>query len=163
MVFTVPVRNRKGYPRRTVLAAGAAAVMGGCALLAEPGRWEPGGALDAVRADALSLADRYDALIAARPDLASRLTPLRDAHLAHAAARAQELGSVGGPVLPRPSTSTAPAPTTTSGAEALAGLAAAERATADRAAAACMAAPGWRAPLLGSIAACRASHAEALA
>jgi hypothetical protein len=45
---------------------------------------------------------------------------------------------------------------------ALAALLTAEKAGVKAASDACLAAPGWRAPLLGSIAACRASHLDLL-
>lgn len=102
-----------------------------------------------------ALADTYDAAITAYPALATRLTPLRDAHRAHVAALASMLGQ------DPPPAATQPAPGTSQG-SALSALAAAEKAGRAAAVAACLAAPARLAPLLGSIAAARASHQEAL-
>jgi hypothetical protein len=168
MVLTVPVRNGMGLPRRSVLAATAGvAGLAGCSvphLLSEdpaPQAMPDADALRAVSADSLLLAARYDAAITAQPDLAARLTPLRDAHREHAAAIGRALDSSAGPAGPAPSASRSAAPARDRAAL-LKALATDERAAADRAGAACLAAAAYRAPLLGTIAACRASHAEAL-
>jgi hypothetical protein len=147
-------------------AVGAAA-LGGCGVFDqdEP-RPEPPDPLAPLLADTVGLVARYDAALAAHPDLAARLGPVRQAHAAHAA----ELARLIGAPTPGPSPSgAAPAPATGSpGAPAdargtLAALRAAEVGGRRAAAAACLAAPPERAALLGSIAAARATHAEALA
>jgi hypothetical protein len=171
MVFTVPVRmGEGGRTRRTVLrlavgtALGAVTALGldGCAADGPEPEWISGpDPLSALRTATLRLAGLYEATIAAQPTLASRLGPLYDDHRAHAAALARELAL--------PADSNAPTPggradTDSSGgpADALAALLAAEKAAVTEATDACLAAPDWRVPLLGSIAACRASHVEAL-
>ncbi|MFC7479467.1 hypothetical protein ACFQX7_04590 [Luedemannella flava] len=101
------------------------------------------------------LAGRYDAVIAAYPALADRLTPLRDAHRAHLTALASALGQ-------QPPAATAQEAPAGGQGGALTSLAAAEKSGRADAVAACLAAPPRLAPLLGSIAAARASHQEAL-
>jgi hypothetical protein len=170
MVFTVPVRIGEGCAsRRTVLrlavgtALGAATALGldgGAADGTQP-EWVSGpDPLSAFRKSTLRLAGQYEATISAQPTLADRLGPLYDDHRAHAAALTRELA------LPADRSPAALEGTSTDGSgqptEALAALLAAEKAAAQEAADACLTAPDWRAPLLGSIAACRASHVEAL-
>ncbi|WBB70955.1 hypothetical protein [Micromonospora sp. WMMD812] len=107
--------------------------------------------------EALTLAASYRAAAGAVPDLADRLTPIAEAHQAHAA----ELARVIGVTLP----STAPASTGTppTGPDAaLAELRQREQAGREAAVTACAAAPAERAALLGSVAAARATHLEAL-
>jgi hypothetical protein len=88
------------------------------------------------------------------PGLATRLTPLADDHRAHAAELARLIGTT------LPSTvASAPAGAAD---DTVATLRAAEQAAQKSAVAACRAAPAERAALLGSIAASRATHAEAL-
>ena len=101
--------------------------------------------------EARALAARYDQLALAQPDLAARLTPLGDDHKAHIAELSRLIEAS-----PAPSAS-APAVETS-----LAELRTAEQ-KAQRTAitSAKAASPDWAA-LLGSIAACRASHVEAL-
>jgi hypothetical protein len=161
MVFTVPVRMRRGHTRRSVLVAMAASTVAGCALFDDTPSWKPGNdGLDTILADALALISSYTATIAASSALDARLRPLLEDHRAHAAALTRELsgGATAPPTAPPASSAAAPSqPAAT-----LAALAAAERAAADRATRACLGASSWRAALLGSIAACRASHVEAL-
>jgi len=106
-----------------------------------------------------ALVDRYQATIAGYPDLADRLQPLLADHQAHLAALRKAMG------LPAPSAS-ASVPATASGAAdqdaAVAALKAAEQSGRTEAVTACLAAPATHAPLLGSIAACRATHVEVL-
>jgi hypothetical protein len=119
----------------------------------------------------------YDAVIAAHPSLAKRLTPLRADHAAHVAAMQRELGVV--PPSASPSGSAAPTtpggePTTPGGEPtetptvpatpdgAVAMLRKAEHdAAADRAGGA-LVGTVTTAPLLASIAACEASHQAVL-
>jgi hypothetical protein len=104
--------------------------------------------------DTAALLARYQATIAAQPGLADRLGTIRDAHRAHLQALAREIG---------PGLSASPNPSAAAGAPAsLAALSAAEKDGAAAATAACLHAPSYRAALLGSIAAARASHAVVL-
>lgn len=164
MVLTVPVRNGMALPRRSMLAATAGlAALAGCSvprLFSDepaPQAMPDADALRTVAAEALLLAARHDAAIAAQPDLAARLTPLRDAHREHATAIGRALDTS---ATPAPSVSPSALPRER--AALVKALAADERAASERAGVACLAAAAYRAPLLGTIAACRASHAEAL-
>ncbi|HEY9391700.1 MAG TPA: hypothetical protein VIR27_18260, partial [Mycobacteriales bacterium] len=56
-------------------------------------------------ADEQQLLDRYDATMAAHPDLTSRLTPLRAHHADHASALQRLLGSAAGGAVPSPAAS----------------------------------------------------------
>ncbi|HEX6499474.1 MAG TPA: hypothetical protein VF054_10635 [Micromonosporaceae bacterium] len=159
-----------GLTRRAVLGATglvAVATVGGCRwggdTPAKPPAPDP---LAAFLAGTVALAERYDAAVTAHPDLAGRLTPIRDDHRAHAAALTAEID----PTSARPSTSANPSPTEAASsvpsdpATLLSGLRSAEQAAHRDAVAACLAArTPRRAALLGSIAACRATHVEALA
>src|SRR3954447_5257670 len=94
----------RGASRRGVLrGAGAVALAtatGGLVAPALAGCTPAGGTVDVPGAAALAevitgtadLADRYDAAILACPDLAARLTPLRDPHRTHARGLAGMLG-----------------------------------------------------------------------
>ncbi|NJC81732.1 hypothetical protein HC030_04015 [Planosporangium mesophilum] len=154
--------DRGGHSRRTVLGAVLAVVgavpLAGCDSLRQAPRERPApDPLNPFYLDTLALARRYDATITAVPGLAERLGPLRDAHHAHAQALVREMG----PGLNQPSATpseTAPADQTA----ALAALLAAEKEASAAARETCLTAPSYRAALLGSIAAARASHVEAL-
>jgi hypothetical protein len=172
MVFTVRVRSvGQRYSRRAVLAAvvgAAGTALTGCGPGASFGgataTWYSGpDPLRPLLVGTIALAGRYDAVVAALPALAARLTPLREDHRAHVDALARELGLAGRP-LPSRTPSAGPSGTAVPSdqAAALAALAAAEKAAQQDAVAACLAAPSYRALLLGTIAACRASHVEAL-
>jgi hypothetical protein len=157
MVFTVRVRlGGEGPTRRAVLVSAAAGLtaagLGGCDFGkagSEP--TPPPDVLLPFLAATVALADTYDAAIEALPALSARLTPLRDDHRAHVRALEKEIG------VPRPSAapSAAQAPT-------LESLVTAERAAQQEAEKTCLEGPSYRAALLGSIAACRASHQAAL-
>lgn len=136
----------------------AAAPLAGCGMF---DREEPDheDALDPLLAATVRLVAVYDAAIAAHPDLAERLTPLRDAHQAHAKALAQLIGRRASSLSPSPVASPPAADATA----VLAQLQAAEKAGQDEAAAACLAAPADRTALLGSITAARATHRQVLA
>jgi hypothetical protein len=178
MVLTVPVRTGKTHPRRSFLGAaglvtgsavfvgGAAVLAGGSAVLAgcssdEPNTRPPvdSDTLRALAAESLYLAGRLDAALAAQPGLSDRLTPLRDAHREHAAALARSFTGSAQPSAPVSASASAG---TGSDAAVLKALATAERGAAERATAACAAVAAHNAPLVGIIAAARASHAEAL-
>ncbi|WP_432062105.1 hypothetical protein [Streptomyces sp. S1] len=171
--------------RRALLAAGAAAgatALVGCTSGAEGPR-RPSAEREAervARAEAAlrarsvtvarGLLERYDAVLAAHPSLAPRLTPLRRSVAAHVKA----LGEGGtGPVEPaaaspkpsasaRPTPSPAPVPVAADPATALKELAAAERTSSDGHADALLAAPPEYARLLASVAASGAVHAYLL-
>ncbi|MET0493472.1 MAG: hypothetical protein ABW000_10125 [Actinoplanes sp.] len=147
--------------RRRLIGAAAtawgASALAGCGLFdGDSGPPPPPDALQPVLDEALRLAAGYDRAVVAEPGLADRLTPLADDHRAHAA----ELAKVIGATLP----SVAPSASAGSGEaeQSVKALRKAEQAAHKTAAAACRVAPGVRAGLVGSIAAARAAHAEAL-
>ncbi|WP_250027219.1 hypothetical protein [Paractinoplanes maris] len=152
------------HSRRRVLGTVAglgAAGLAGCGLFdddPEPPRVpDP---LQPLLDEAIALAASYDRAIVTQPGLAARLAPLADDHRAHATELARLIGQA------LPSTGPASAPAASAPAEAaaqtVATLRAAEQAAQKSAVTACKAAPPERAALVGSIAACRATHAEAL-
>ncbi|RZU74034.1 hypothetical protein EV384_2473 [Micromonospora kangleipakensis] len=143
-----------------VVVGGAAVPLTGCDLFdRDDDKPPPPDPLEPLAAESAALAARHRAAAATDPALADRLTPIADAHQAHA----DELRRVIG----RPAPSAAPTGTPEASgaaepADPLAGLREAERMGRDNAAKACAAAPAERAALLGSIAAARATHVEAL-
>jgi hypothetical protein len=150
--------NQAGPTRRRLLGMTVAGLSGygmsGCGLFGHDEGSSTGGA-DAVLpllTEAVALAGAYDKAAAARPDLAARLKPLADDHRAHASALARLLGKA---------VPTA-APAAIGSGDVLAGLRTAEQTAQRNAVTACKQAPAGRAALIGSIAACRATHAEAL-
>jgi hypothetical protein len=166
MVFTVPVRvgrvPRRALLRATVLGA-AATTAGGCGLLrSEPPAAAPGvDPLDGLRTATAALADRYDATIRRHANLEARLRPLLNNHRAHLEALDRQIvGTPSASVAPSISGSAPGVPATP--AAAVAALLAAEKSALPSVAAACLDGPSWRAALLGSIAAARATHVEAL-
>jgi hypothetical protein len=106
--------------------------------------------------EALTLAAAYDRAVVTQPGLGSRLTPLAADHRAHAAELAKTIGEAVPSVAPV--ASAAPA----GDAAAVAALRKSEQAAQKTAAALCKTVPAARVALVGSIAACRATHAEAL-
>ncbi len=161
MVLTVAVGSRdNGFTRRRVLGAAAvtasAAAVTGCGLFdVEPEPTPEPDPLQPLLDEALSLAAAYDRAAVTRPDLADRLAPLAADHRAHAT----ELSRVIGADLPSaaPSTPAAPDP-----GQPLSDLRAAEQKAQRTATLSARTVPSDRAALVGSIAACRATHAEAL-
>jgi hypothetical protein len=166
MVFTCRVPAARptspAVSRRALLAAvagGALAVTGaGCG----PEQGATGDArpaeLTRVLAGAVGLAAAYRASSQAQPSLAAQLAPLLAEHETHIAALRAALGQPSADATPAtPVGAVSPDP-----AGALAQLRAAEQAGRADAAAACVSAPDRYAALLGSIAACRATHLEAL-
>jgi hypothetical protein len=129
--------------------------LAGCGLLDDdPEPPEAPDPLQPLLEQALALAASYDRAVVNQPGLATRLAPLADDHRAHSAELARLIGTT------LPSTvASAPAG---GAAETVATLRAAEQAAQKTAVAACKAAPAERAALIGSIAASRATHAEAL-
>ena len=165
MVLTVAVRTGSGWSRRSVLAAGVAGAAGlltGCSWLRpDPPPPPPPDPLTPLVATATALVLAYDRTIAAHPDLSSRLSPVRDAHAAHAEALAELIrqppaGTGAAWVSPAPAT-VPPEPD-----QALAALRDAEQAAYGQAAEACLAAPAARAPTIGSVCAAIATHLEVL-
>jgi hypothetical protein len=157
-----------GHKRRTLLAAGVGVITApaGCGLADKNEPAPPPPAADPLRPaldETLALVATYDRVMLAQPGLAARLAPLAADHRAHVAELARTIGT-GAPSAAGPPPS-ASAPTTapsTAPAAALTELRAAELAAQRNADQACRRAPATRAALLGSIAACRATHAEAL-
>jgi hypothetical protein len=141
---------------RAVAVAAAAAPVASCGWLDgdddSPPAPDP---LAPMVAETAALAARYQAAATAQPTLAARLTPIAEAHTAHAA----ELGRLTATALP-----STMAVVTSSGTPAgtLDELRAAETAARDAAVAACLSVPADRAVPLGTIAAARATHLEAL-
>ena len=116
-------------------------------------------------ARARGCSERYDAVIAAHPTLAERLGPLRAEVVRHAEA----FGGTAGKASPSAIAATGlaarrrpPPPCPATERDALAELAAAERALADRRAKALLDVPGELARLLASVAAAGAAHAYLL-
>jgi hypothetical protein len=161
MVLTGAVAISDAGPTRRGLLAAAVGVttLGGCGIF--DARSDRPAAPDPERPvldEAVALATAYDRAAAVRPGLTRRLAPLAADHRAHIAELSRVMGT------PAASAS-ASAPAATPGGDAVAtleGLRAAEQTAQRSAYAACRQAPAARAALLGSIAACRASHAEAL-
>jgi hypothetical protein len=161
MVFTVRMR----IPRRHLLAAATGttvAALAGCDFPQLSRRSTPPRAeamadadlLRAVAADAAGLAVRYDAAIGALANQTARLTPIRDAHRDHAEALGRLLDESPHPV--------ASAGSAENIAPSLKALAESEKTAAASAATAAIQVATFHAPLVGTIAACRASHVEAL-
>ncbi|GAA0472811.1 hypothetical protein Aca07nite_14970 [Actinoplanes capillaceus] len=143
--------------RRLLLGTAlSSAALAGCGLLdSEPEPEPQPDPLQPLLNEALALAAAYDRAILADASLAARLTPLADDHRAHAAELSRVIGTAAPSVAP---SSSAPA----GAGETTATLRKAEQAAQRTAVAACKAATPERAGLTGSIAACRATHAEAL-
>jgi hypothetical protein len=166
MVLTGPVRmSDTGHTRRRLLGAGlgtgvAVTSLAGCGLLDE--KPSPPAVPDPLRPlldEALALAAAFERAAAARPALAARLTPLAADHRAHATELARLTGAAA------PSASAAPSgatPAAEGDAATLTALRIAEQTAQRNAVTACREAPAARAALVGSIAACRATHIEAL-
>ncbi len=170
MVFTRPVRtpaDDQRYPRRAVLSAGAATglalALTGCGLLDRKPEPPPGpDPLEPVRSQAQALANQYDATMAAVPTLATRLTPLRDAHRAHLAELTRVIGTPAPSGPAAGSGSAAGSAVPVDAAAALGALRTAEDTARAAATTVCLAVPAAHAALVGSIVACRASHVEVL-
>jgi hypothetical protein len=168
MVFTVPMEQGQvaGYPRRAVLAAlvggGTSVALGGCWGSPGPAPSPTPHPLAPALAGTLALVDRYQATVAAFPDLTEQLQPLLTDHRAHVDALRRAMGT------PNPTGSASASAGATASAPddqgaALTALRTAEQAGQADASTACLAAAAGYAALLGSIAACRATHVEVLA
>ncbi|WP_205776127.1 hypothetical protein [Micromonospora tulbaghiae] len=141
-----------------VALGGATAPLTGCDLFDRDKEPPEPDALEPLAAEALALEARYRAAATAAPALAERLTPIADAHRAHAEELRRVIGRSapsGAPVAA--GSASAPAPDAV-----LTELRRAEQEGRTNAARACAEAPAERAALLGSIAAARATHVEAL-
>ncbi|MGH3716896.1 MAG: ferritin-like domain-containing protein [Micromonosporaceae bacterium] len=150
--------------RRTALSrlAGGAVVAGlgltGCDLLSpEPPPPHP---LMKMLDDTRAMLRRYDSALAAQPRLAERLTPLRDNHRTHIDELRQLIGPSASATPSAASVPSSPAPAAEKAT--LAALRTAEREGQAYATQACLSGKPAYAGLLGSIAACRATHAEVL-
>jgi len=148
----------------TAGAALAAAAPAGCGLFdRDPGPDSEPDPLQPVLDEALALAVAYERAALAQPALAARLTPLAGDHKAHAAELARLIGaSSAAPGSSAPRSTTFSASTPAEVERTLSDLRESERAAARTATAAARAARPERVGLVGSIAACRATHAEAL-
>ncbi|MFC8849353.1 MULTISPECIES: hypothetical protein [unclassified Micromonospora] len=165
---TTPHDRAPGRSRRNLLRAGALLALGGavapltgCALFDRgDGRGQVPDPLEPLASQARELAARHRAALAADPGLAELLTPIADAHEAHAG----ELAKLTGRPATSPEPSPSPGATGTDGdrAAVLAALREAEQRGREAAAKLCAEAPADRAALVGSIAAARATHVEAL-
>ena len=159
MVFTVPVKTRRAVLASAV-GAGAGLVVSGCWGRGAPVPPKPNPLAPAL-AGALALVDRYQATAAAYPDLAERLQPLLADHQAHVDALRRAMGTPSPTASPSADGSAAPG-VADDPAAAVVALRAAEQAGQADASTACLAAGVEHAALLGSIAACRATHVEVL-
>jgi len=159
MVFTVPMKSRRAV-LVTAVGAGAGLVVSGCWGRSAPVTPKPHPLAPAL-VGALALVDRYQATVATYPDLGERLQPLLADHQAHVEALRRAMGTPGPTASPSASASAAPS-VATDPAAAVVALRTAEQAGQADATTACLAAAAEHAALLGSIAACRATHVEVL-
>ncbi|MFG2378869.1 hypothetical protein ACGFY9_46420 [Streptomyces sp. NPDC048504] len=167
MPFPSPPRTLVGPRRRSLLASAAgAALLVGCSTDGDDSGTTGGSESAAEHARARAAADsetllqRYDAALAAHPTLADRLDPLRAEVVRHAAAFGGSSSTPSATATASPSASATAVPATPS--DTLAGLAATERALADRRAKSLLDLPGELARLLASVAAAGAAHAYLL-
>ncbi|MFK4069143.1 hypothetical protein [Streptomyces sp. NPDC029674] len=167
-------RSRPGPRRRSLLTGAAgvasAALLAGCSDSGDSDADERTSAARRLRAaaakDSRELLGRYDAVLAAHPSLAGRLTPLRAEVKQHAdafaagratASPSPASGAASRSPSARPSPSVAPKPE-----DAVRALAKAERELADRRGEALLDAPAEEGRLLASVAAAGAAHAYLL-
>jgi hypothetical protein len=168
MVFTVPmdVRPGTGHPRRAVLAtlvsAAAGTTLSGCWGSVRPAGPPKPHPLEPTLAGTLTLVGRYQTTISTYADLGERLGPLLENHRAHVDALRRAMGTPNPTGSPTVSASAAVS-VAADPAAALAELRTAEQTGQTEASTACLAAAAEHAALLGSIAACRATHVEVLA
>jgi hypothetical protein len=166
MVLTWPVGMKQaGYTRRRVLGGTAgvalsATALAGCGLFGgddDDAKKKAADPLTPILTEALALAAAYDRAAASQPGLSKRLTPLAADHRAHVAALAKAIGEAAPSAAP-----SAPSAAAGDAAGLLAELRKAEQAALRTAAAVAKTTTADRAALVGSVAACRATHAEAL-
>ncbi|TDB73670.1 hypothetical protein E1165_16655 [Micromonospora sp. KC723] len=139
-------------------AGGSTGPLTGCDLFDGDEPPPPPDPLEPLAGESRELAARHRAAIAADPGLADRLTPIAEAHAAHA----DEIHRLIGRPAPSGAATGGATPTPGGRAALLAALREAEQRGRQSAAKACAEAPGERAALLGSVAAARATHVEAL-
>ncbi|WAZ24485.1 hypothetical protein STRCI_005907 [Streptomyces cinnabarinus] len=165
MPFPPPPRMPSGPRRRSLFASAAGAVLlVGCS----PGPDTDGtagspSAADRARVraarDSAALVERYDAVIAAHPPLAERLSPLRAEVVRHVAAFGGTAAAKATPsASASPSVAASPSAVPADEKGALAELAAAERTLSDRRTEQLLDLPGELARLLASVAAAGAAH-----
>lgn len=153
-----------GSTRRRVLGTATVGLVGmavpaGCGLFDDaPRPVAPPDPLLTVLAEALALAAAHDRAALTRPELRGRLAPLAEAHRAHAAELARTIGAGAN----ASASSAPPGPPGGDAEGVLQTLRRAEQTAQRTAVAQCLRAPAERVGLLGSIAAARATHAEAL-
>ncbi|MER6285831.1 hypothetical protein [Streptomyces sviceus] len=169
MPYPPPPRVPSGPRRRSLLASFAGgALLVGCSEGTGDSEESTAGSpsvVERVRVraarDSRGMVERYDAVLAAHPTLAERVGPLRAEAVRHVEAFGEKVTTAS----PTASGSASPSPSATVPAtekDALAQLAAAERALADRRAEALLDVPGELARLLASVAAAGAAHAYLL-
>ena len=169
MPYPPPPRVPSGPRRRSLLASAAGgALLVGCSDgtgSSEKGTAGSPSVVERARVraarDSRGIVERYDAVLAAHPGLAERVGPLRAEAMRHVEAFGETVTTAS----PSASSSASPSPSATAPAtekDALAQLAAAERALADRRAKALLDVPGELARLLASVAAAGAAHAYLL-
>lgn len=173
MVFTVrvpPHRTPLSCSRRALLVGIAgtsfAGALSGCSALRTASEPPPAPVdpLAPLLAATAQLVERHQAVITAHPELADRLGPLHATHVAHVAALSKLVRPVDLAPASPPDSGASARPTTywpettRSADEAVSALRIAEQEAQTEAETACLAAPAERAPLLGSIAAARATH-----
>ncbi|MFF4909634.1 hypothetical protein ACFY2T_32790 [Streptomyces sp. NPDC001260] len=169
MPYPPPSRIPSGTRRRSLLASAAgAALLAGCSSGSGDTGSTGGSPSVAEKAraraarDSAGLVERYDAAIAAFPGLAEHLAPLRAEVVRHTEAFGgvpKAKGKASATASPSAAASAAPPADEK---DALTGLAAAERALADRRSAALLEVPGELARLMASVAAAGAVHAYLL-
>ncbi len=163
MVFTVPMQQH--VTRRGVLTGLAGTATGlalaGCWPATKPAAQHSPHPLTPVLAGTTALAERYRATVTAYPDLAARLTPLLADHEAHIEALHKAIGTPDASASASPGASVVASPAPDP-AGALAALRKAEQTGQADAVTACLTAASDYAGLIGSIAACRATHLEVL-
>jgi hypothetical protein len=161
MVFTVPMTSRRAV-LASVLGGATGLALAGCRGSPRPAPSPTPHPLLPTLTDILALVDLYQATVAAYPDLADRLDPLLADHQTHLDAVRRAMGTPG----PTASPSAAASPSASVQADdpdaAVAALHTAEQTGQASAQKACLAAPATYAALIGSIAACRATHVEVL-
>lgn len=159
----VPVRSsitRRGLLRGLLGVTGVAGVSlaAGCDLFdTGSGTPPPPNPLESFLVDTAALLARYNQALAQVPALGPTITHIRDTHLEHANALAKALNAPS----PAPSAGGSGAPSGDR-ATVLAALVDAETKGHDAAVQACLATDARLAPLVGSIAAARATHLEVL-
>jgi hypothetical protein len=158
MVFTMPMTSRRAV-LASVVGGGAGLALAGCFGRHEPPPPPKPHPLVGTLAGVQALVDLYEATTGAYGDLSDRLAPLLADHRAHLSAVRRAMGTPDPTASPTagasPSASVASDPDA-----ALVALEEAEKKGQADAVTACLSAPAEYAALVGSIAACRATHVE---